>query len=40
MEPRTSRRLKGRRIMLRPKEERRRAWREKEVGGSRSENKP
>lgn len=33
MEPRTSRRLKGRRIMLRPKEERRRGWREKEVGG-------
>lgn len=37
MEPRTSRRLKGRRIMLRPKEER---VEREGGGGSRSENKP
>lgn len=37
MESRTSRRLKGRRIMLRPKEER---VEREGGGGSRSENKP
>lgn len=40
MEPRTSRRLKGRRIMLRPKEERVERVEREGGGGSRSQNKP